>query len=636
MKMKILLIITHSKMVENAVSWLSELACRQNSELLIANCVLNPIAVPNRIGAWPLIEEPQKVRSALDKIIADLPSNNISLLPEISGQFPNQEVTQIVEEQKIDILYFPLDAEMNPGTPDMQFAQKLLFNAPCDILLVDLGENDRNGIERILVPMDLAASGNTLRHVIKLSSKREDIVPLHIAQDFGGDSKRIASSELDLQLKEAGLTESLPQIIPKVVMADGFNHGLIKTVKAKDGIVLTGKSVKRIHQLRMQLFQIHPEIATAVAIGVFHPAGFAAKTKLGRIGRRLKLALPELTLADRISLFDRIQGGARLTTDYVAMIGLSVLIASLGLLADNSSVVIGAMLVAPFMTPLIGIGLALAQGNLILMKKSAIATGTGLIVGLCLSLILGVLHPLDELPLEILARGDPNIIDLAIAYVSGMAGAYAISRQSVTESIVGVAIAAALVPPLACVGIMIANADILEAQGAFLLLVTNLAAIALGAATVFRYLGVPGTRTGQLSSVKIRWIGIALTIMLIILAIPLGYRMAKQVSVGQIRPMSFRVSSKLKHAVNEHVEKIDGLSVMTLGRSGSGKSKLIRILLSTEKPVPDYIIEDIKESVEIIMGQGTPVLIKVFQNAVISEGKPTPKISAQSENSTLQ
>ena len=78
------------------------------------------------------------------------------------------------------------------------------------------------------------------------------------------------------------------------------------------------------------------------------------------------------TLADRISLFDRIQGGSRLTADFIAMIGLSVLIASFGLMADNASVVIGAMLVAPFMTPLIGVGLALAQGNLALMKRSAL------------------------------------------------------------------------------------------------------------------------------------------------------------------------------------------------------------------------------------------------------------------------
>ena len=97
------------------------------------------------------------------------------------------------------------------------------------------------------------------------------------------------------------------------------------------------------------------------------------------------------------------------------MMALSVLIASLGLMADNASVVIGAMLVAPFMAPLIGVGLALSQGNLALMKRSALATAAGLAVGLSLSFVLGLLVPLDELPLEALSRGDPDIVDMAIA-----------------------------------------------------------------------------------------------------------------------------------------------------------------------------------------------------------------------------
>ncbi|MHC5061292.1 MAG: TIGR00341 family protein [Planctomycetota bacterium] len=625
--MKILLIVTHSKIIPRAVPWLSELAHKQNSELLVANCVLNPVAVPGRVGAWPLIERPRKVRNALKKTADQLPQDNVTLLPEINGTFPDQDISDIIKKHEVDIIYFPVDAKLNPGAPDMQFGQQLLRNSPCSVFLVDLGESERKSIERIIVPMDLAASGHVIRYIVKLGGRTDIIVPLHISQDFGGDSQKIAVRELELQLKEIGLEEDYSWIRPQVTMADGFHQGILQTVQANDAIVLGGLSIKLIHDLRIQLLRLRPQIAEAVAIGIYRPSGLAAKTKLGRFARRLKATFPELTLADRISLFDRIQAGARLTPDFIVMISL-ILIASLGLLADNSSVVIGAMLVAPFMTPVIGVGLALAQGNLVLMKRSAIATATGLIVGISLSFALALFVPLDELPLEIISRGDPNIVDLAIAFVSGMAAAYAVSRESVAESIVGVAIAAALVPPLACVGIMLAGNHIRETEGALILLLTNLAAIALGAALAFRRLGVPGTRTGHRSYVMIRRISTTMVLLLLCLSIPLTSRMADQLAVGQIRPMSFRVSKRVKRVVHERVGRVEGLSVMSLGRSGSGSSKLIRILLNTEKPVPNSVIEQIKADVKKVMGKETPVLVGVFQSAVVGQiQEPTDEVN---------
>jgi uncharacterized hydrophobic protein (TIGR00271 family) len=631
--MKILLIVTHSKMAKRSVPWLAESARRQNAELLVANCVLNPVAVPGRVGAWPFIEKPQKVRNALEETVEQLPEDNVTLLHEINGTFPAQEVSDIVNKLQINIVYFSVDAKQSPGAPDMQFGQKLLRDSPCDVMLLDLGAGDRKSIERVVVPMDLAASGHVIRHIVKLGSGIGVIVPLHISPEIGGDSQTLAARELDLQLKEIGLKESSPWVKPQVVMADGFHQGIVQIVKPNDAIVLGGMSIKLIHDLRIQLLSIRPQIAEAVAIGIYRPLGLAAKTKLGRFARRIKAALPELTLADRVSLFDRIQAGSRLTSDFIVMIGLSIVIASFGLLTDNSSVVIGAMLVAPFMTPVIGVGLAIAQGNLPLMKRSAIATATGLIVGIFLSFALGLFVPLDELPLEIISRGDPNIIDMAIAFVSGMAAAYAVSRESVAESIVGVAIAAALVPPLACVGIMLASNHIVESEGAILLLLTNVAAIALGAALVFRRLGVPGTRTGHRSYVMIRRISTTLMLLLLFLSIPLIFRMPDQLAAGQIRPMSFRVSNRVKRVVYNRVNQVEGLSVMSLGRSGSGYSKLIRIVLNTDKPVPAAVIEDIRADVKAVMGKNTPVLIGVFQNAVISQTQLSTNNSEHSDKS---
>ena len=159
------------------------------------------------------------------------------------------------------------------------------------------------------------------------------------------------------------------------------------------------------------------------------------------------------------------------------------------------------------------------------------------------------------------------------------------------------------------------------------LLVTNLAAISLGAAVVFRILGVPGTRTICRSYLMVRRISFALTLLLLLLLIPLGFRMAKELAVGQRRPMGFRVSSSVKKTVNDQVDQVEGLSVMFLSRSGSGQSKLIRVLLTADKPVPAAVIENIKANIKEDLGEDTPVRIAILQNAVILE---TPQQSEPS------
>ncbi|MHC4744203.1 MAG: TIGR00341 family protein [Planctomycetota bacterium] len=615
---KELLIITHAGMAKQAVSWFAHNAKIRNAELFVASCVLNPVAVPGRHAAWTLIEDPKKVRDAVKEAVGALQQETVTLLDEINDVMPSRQVTEMVRRYDISAIGFPLDARLDPSSPDLQFGQQLLHDVPCNVLLIDFGRLERKEVERIVVPMDLNASGHAVRRLVEIGEGLGTVVPIHISPDFGPDSQEIASKELDLQLKEIGIKREYSWLKPQVVIAEGFHHGVMQTIRRNDGIILAGASAKMLYDMKREISAFRPQLAESIAIAIYRPVELAAKTVFGRIGKRLRATVPELTLADRISLFDRIQGGARLTPDFAVMIGLSVLIASFGLLADNPSVVIGAMLVAPFMTSLIGIGLALVQGNVSLMKRSAIAMGAGLLIGFLLSFMMGLIVPFGELPLEVLARGDPDIVDLVIAFVSGMAAAYAVSRESVTESIVGVAIAAALVPPMACVGIMVSHGSFIQAEGALTLLVTNLAAIILGAAFVFRRLGVPGTRTEYRSYVQIRRISFSLIIAVLILAIPLGYRLSGNLAVGQIRPNSFRVSGSVKRAALEQVKEYEGLHMLYISRSGSGRRKHIRILLTANETVQPDVLEGIRAAVKELLGEESTVEIHVFQSAVRS------------------
>jgi uncharacterized hydrophobic protein (TIGR00271 family) len=622
--MNILFLVTHAKAAKCAVTWAVDIARIQKANIHMAIYIPRPAAVKGKQTAWSMTENPQAVRDALAESIGALPGADLNLLPDIDNEDPDRAIAGIVKELGIDAVCYTLNSRLTPQSPIMKAGQRILLQLPCDVLLIDFGTIGLMDIKRFIVPMDLGTSSHSLKYLLEETGKTDTktdtkIVPLHVAQDFGEDSREIAERELELLLNESGIDTDDPNLEPQIALADSLDEGILQSVRQNDSIMIGGSSVKLIHDLRHALMRLRPRAAEAISIGIMRPAGLAARTPATRIGRKLKAAIPDLSLGDRVSLFDRIQAGSRLTPDFSIMIGLSVLIATCGLLADNSSVVIGAMLVAPLMTPLIGAGLALSQGNLPLLKRSAKAAGGGLLIGLILSTIASFLVPFDELPLEVLSRGDPDIVDMAIAFLSGMAAAYAVSRVTVAESIVGVAVAAALVPPLACVGIALGHGQLLAAEGAAILLITNLAAIALGAAVVFRWLGISGTLTRQKTILRIRWIFMTTSVILLLLVIPLGIRMAERLNVGQTRPLGFRVSRSVAMAVEERVESTEGMTLIFMGRSGSGQSRRVRILLSSDRSVPSSFIEDLRAAVREIQGGDTPVVIGVFRNDVLAE-----------------
>jgi uncharacterized hydrophobic protein (TIGR00271 family) len=143
-------------------------------------------------------------------------------------------------------------------------------------------------------------------------------------------------------------------------------------------------------------------------------------------------------------------------------------------------VVIGAMLVAPLMTPLLGLGLALVQGNRVLAMLSI----RSVMFGLCVSLLGGFLVGFtalgfEEPTREMFSRGGPGLLDLSVAFAAGLAAAYASSRPSLIAALPGVAIAAALVPPIATSGLALSLGDFPLAIGALLLFIINMVTIVL-------------------------------------------------------------------------------------------------------------------------------------------------------------
>ena len=173
---------------------------------------------------------------------------------------------------------------------------------------------------------------------------------------------------------------------------------------------------------------------------------------------------------------------------YAFMVTISAGIATIGLLLNSPAVIIGAMLVSPLMGPIILSGISLSTLNHVTARKGAGSLLLGILLALAVAMAIVYASPLVDPTPEILTRTRPNLFDLLVAILSGLAGGYAVIRGR-GGAIVGVAIAPALMPPLAVVGYGLATSQWGVARGAFLLFVTNMAAISLSVTFVATWYG---------------------------------------------------------------------------------------------------------------------------------------------------
>lgn len=179
-----------------------------------------------------------------------------------------------------------------------------------------------------------------------------------------------------------------------------------------------------------------------------------------------------------------IRYNATFTWSYFFMNVLATIIASYGLLANSPAVVIGAMIIAMLLGPIMGIGLALADSDTILFREGIFTLIKGGIGVVATAFIIGMFNKDIPLTNEILVRTAPNLFDLMIALAGGAAGAYTAISPRLNAGLVGVAIATALVPPLAAASILLSRGEVTLAMGAFLLAFTNMVAIQFAASII--------------------------------------------------------------------------------------------------------------------------------------------------------
>lgn len=172
-------------------------------------------------------------------------------------------------------------------------------------------------------------------------------------------------------------------------------------------------------------------------------------------------------------------------SNYIACTISACLIATFGLISNSTAVIIGAMLVAPLMLPLRALAFGALEGDFPLFKKAMTSLIGATILALFLSYLTGIIVGIPEYGSELLARTQPNLVDLGIALTAGGISAFAKIRKGISDALAGTAIAVALMPPLCVVGLSLSQGIFEFAQGSFLLYLTNLLGITLACMIIF-------------------------------------------------------------------------------------------------------------------------------------------------------
>ncbi|HOP63888.1 MAG TPA: TIGR00341 family protein [Spirochaetota bacterium] len=200
--------------------------------------------------------------------------------------------------------------------------------------------------------------------------------------------------------------------------------------------------------------------------------------------RELYKGLREKEKQDQ-NVYQNLFNGASPTIEYYILTVLSCLIATTGLLQGSTATIIGAMIVAPLMTPILAFSLGVIWGDIPLIRTSAFSLFKGIMISLFISSALAFLIPMEGYSTEITARTSPTIFDIIVAFASGLVGAYGSANKRISNTLVGIAIAVALMPPLCTIGIGIGTLNKTVASGAALLFLINLVSISLAGAIVF-------------------------------------------------------------------------------------------------------------------------------------------------------
>jgi uncharacterized hydrophobic protein (TIGR00271 family) len=286
--------------------------------------------------------------------------------------------------------------------------------------------------------------------------------------------------------------------------------------------------------------------------------------------------VPPVSQKRRAEVQVRLRDDSSPDFDFFLLVLLSSVIATLGLLINSPATIIGAMLVAPLMSPIIGLGMGSIRGDDKLLRDAASALLRGAILSIVIAALLtlwNIYMPFidlreNTLPPEVMSRTQPSPIDLAIALAGGLAAAFALAMPNISAALPGVAIATALMPPLCTIGIGLAFTRWDVAGGALLLFVTNSVTIAFAAMLVFVSLGFSPRsieKAGRLGRIP-RSLVISAFVTVLLLG-PLTYISVQFVRDATIARDLAAQRSHIETIIAEEVSQVNGAELVEWSRT---------------------------------------------------------------------
>ena len=482
----------------------------------------------------------------------------------------------------------------------------------CDSITLRFPKEGGLGGNKILVP---TVGGTNSIKALQFSkefvsdSKEAALDLLFVESDVSELSEDVGMKRLERILAESGLSSSDGVIAPVVSLSNDISAAIHS--KASSGnydLILLGASDSGL--LNRTFFGTLPDRLLKedgnVAVGVFRAASNTKERIKVGLKKIFSKRLPRLDRESRVTIYEGIEVNSRWSFDFIALICFSTALAALGLMLNSSAVIIGAMLVAPLMTPILGAALSLIQGNRVLMLDCAKSLIYGYFSALTLGVLLGVFGNLYGVTDQMQSRSEPGVPDLLIALISGMAAAYCYSRPRLVSALAGVAISAALVPPIATAGIAVAMNEQKIAIGATLLFTTNVVFIIIGAGSVFLLLGIRAKSNQRSLNIWVTRLSLALVIVAAIHVVPLSSALMS------------KVSSKISNDEKSYVNLESQIRKLII--NDTGNDLLIKIQTSNYSNNSKLILIDVKKSdyqLDDTIGEISNVAENFFKKKVI-------------------
>ena len=548
-----------------------------------------------------------------------------------AGQDPGGEILEEARETHTNLILLGWRGDRGSGRYLLgRTLDPVVQHSPCDVVVVraesakgDLGEESAK-LERILVPTHGGPNAALAIDLALGFSPTTRVTALYVGRAVHGQAAASYAQEHLDEILEPWADE--PRVEGKVILSSSPLQGILQEAAKEYDLIMVGASHE--NYLDRVLFGNIPQSVAArspvPALVVKHSTRrMRVESWLRRLVWQLFGMLPTLSLHQQTEVYKALREGADPKIDFFIMIGLSAAIATFGLLQNSAAVIIGAMLVAPLMAAIFGLSLSVVRGDVRLLRRAASALVRGIALSVAVSTLLTLIMPATTLYSEILNRTQPSLLDLGVALASGAAGAYALCRKEVSAALPGVAIAAALVPPLAVAGIGLARWEGSIAGGAMLLFFTNLVAISAAGGLVFIWLGFRPL-PGQQERKRIFQGGIYGTVALLL---------GLTVILGTVTVQSWRDAAwqrNVEQTVGREIAQMEGVQWTGEWRTNEldDGTLQIEVWVRAQRTIKPQEVVELQEQLSSILDQPIAMVLSIIPSTQLDPMiPPTPTAS---------